>query len=182
LRIWSDRYPIEDYAEYDELIAGHKAFSAVHFEQIGKCKDNAKTESKWKANVASVAYPIWMQAATELPQCPEQSQLVVFLNGWAGRKYTDTYPTKRVAKTFGLSRSTTLLHFISGGRFPILDSRVRRAMTRLLSSRVRNTVQWYLDSYCPLFSEVSALCSTEDLRRVDMALFSYGARSLPFSE
>jgi hypothetical protein len=24
-----------------------------------------------------------------------------------------------------------------------------------------NTVRWYLDSYCPLFSEVAALCGTE---------------------
>jgi hypothetical protein len=182
LRIWADRYPIEDYAEYDELIARHKSLFAAHFEQIGKWKDNAKTGSKWKANVASVAYPIWMQAATELPQCPEQSQVAVFLNDWAGRKYTDTYVTARVAKTFGLSRATTLLHFISGGRFPIFDSRVRRAMTRLRSSRVPNTVRWYLESYCPLFSEVAALCGTEDLRRVDMALFSYGARNLPFSD
>lgn len=131
LRIWADRYPIEDYAEYDELIARHKSLFAADFEQIGKWKDNAKTGSKWKANVASVAYPIWMQAATELPKCPEQSQVAVFLNDWAGRKYTDTYATARVAKTFGLSRATTLLHFISGGRFPIFDSRVRRAMTRL---------------------------------------------------
>lgn len=182
LRIWADRYPIEDYAEYDELIAGYKSFFAAHFEQIGKWKDNAKTESKWKANVASVAYPIWMQAAAELPQCPEQSQAAVFLNDWAGRKYMDTYATARVAKTFGLSRATTLLHFISGGHFPIFDSRVRRAMTRLLSSRVPNAVRWYLDSYCPLFSEVAALCGTENLRRVDMALFSYGARILPFSD
>jgi hypothetical protein len=29
--------------------------------------------------------------------------------------------------------------------------------------------------------EIAALCGTEDLRRMDMALFSYGARKLPFS-
>jgi hypothetical protein len=54
-------------------------------------------------------------------------------------------------------------------------------MTRLLNSPVPNTVGWYLDSYCPLFSEIAALCGTEDLRVVDMALFSYGERIPPFS-
>jgi len=50
-------------------------------------------------------------------------------------------------------------------------------MTRLLKSSVPNTVRWYLDSYCPFFSEVTTLCGTEDLRMVDMALFSYGGRN-----
>ena len=43
-------------------------------------------------------------------------------------------------------------------------------MTRLLNSPVPNTVGWYLDSYCPLFSEIAALCGTQDLRMVDEAL------------
>jgi hypothetical protein len=122
-----------------------------------------------------------MLAASELPKCPEGSEVADFLNDWSGRKYTDEYANGPVEKRFGLSRTTTLLHFISGGRFPIFDSRVRRAMTRLLSSSVPNTVRWYLDSYYPLFSEVATLCGTEDLRKVDMALFSYGGRILPFS-
>jgi hypothetical protein len=54
-------------------------------------------------------------------------------------------------------------------------------MSRLLNSRVPNTVHWYLDSYRSLFLEVAAACGTEDLRMVDMALFSYGERKLPFS-
>jgi hypothetical protein len=86
-----------------------------------------------------------------------------------------------VKKHFGLSRATTLLHFISGGRYPIFDSRVRKAMTRLLNCPVPKTGRWYLDSYRPLFSEVAALCGTEDFRMVDKALFSYGDRILPFA-
>src|SRR5512133_1110209 len=74
-------------------------------------------------------------------------------------------------KKFGLSCATTLLHFISGGPLPF-DSRVRRAMTRLLSSTVPNTVRWYLDSYVPLFSAVAVLCGKEDLRRDSCALFN----------
>src|SRR6266446_8892919 len=119
LSIWSDRYPLNDYAGYSELIAKHKSLSAADFALIGKWKDAAKTEGKWKANVASVAYVIWMQAASELPGCPEETDVAEFLDDWSSRKYTDEYRNGQVEKHFGLSRTTTLLHFISGGRFPI---------------------------------------------------------------
>jgi hypothetical protein len=181
LRMWAARYPSNDYAGYSELIAKHKSFVAADFAHIGQWKDAAKAEGKWKPNVASVAYPIWMLAASKLPKCPEGRGVADFLDSWSDKKYTDEFASGPVRKRFGLSRATTLLHFISGGRFPIYDSRVRRAMTRLLSSPVQNTVRWYLDSYCPLFSEIAAHCGTEDLRMVDMALFSYGGRIPPFS-
>jgi hypothetical protein len=181
LQTWAERYPSNDYVEHDGLMAKHKSFSTDDFVQMGKWKDGVKTESRWRPNIASVAYPIWIQAASQLPKCPEQSEVGKFLNDWAGRTYNDEYPGRRVEKRFGLSRATTLLYFLSGGRFPIFDSRVRKAMTRLLGSPVPNTVHWYLDSYCPLFLEMGALCGAKDLRTVDMALFSYGAKTLPFS-
>jgi hypothetical protein len=180
LRVWANRYPADDYAEYSELITKHKSFSAADFALMGKWKDAAKAEGKWKPNVASVAYRIWMQLASELPVCPEENAVASFLTVWSERSYTDIYKGKPTIKRFGLSRTTTLLHFLSGGRFPIFDSRVRKAMTRLLSSHVSNTVSWYLDSYCPLFLEIAGLCKTEDLRKLDMALFSYGERKLLF--
>ena len=179
--MWAARYLEFDDAEHNELIAKHKSLSAADFVRIGKWKDAVKTEGRWKANVASVAYRIWMLAASELPKCPEESRVADFLDDWSERKYTDEYAIGPVEKRFGLSRTSTLLHFISGGRFPIFDSRVRRAMARLLNFPVPNTVRWYLDSYCSLFSEIAALCGTEDLRMVDKALFSYGKRTLPFS-
>jgi len=182
LSVWAELYPTADYEGYAELIAKHKSYSAVDFVQIGKWKDAVKTEAKWKANVASVAYPIWMLAVSELPKCPEESGLTGFLVDWSGRTYMDEYATGPRKKRFGLSRTTTLLHFISGGRLPIFDSRVRKAMTRLLDSPAPNAIRWYLDSYCPLFLEVAALCGTTDLRTVDKALFSYGGRILPFSK
>ena len=181
LRMWAARYLEFDDAEHNELIAKDKSLSAADFVRIGKWKDAVKTEGRWKANVASVAYRIWMLAASELPKCPEESRVADFLDDWSERKYTDEYAIGPVEKRFGLSRTSTLLHFISGGRFPIFDSRVRRAMTLLLNFPVPYTVRWYLDSYCPLFSEIAALCGTEDLRMVDKALFSYGKRTLPFS-
>lgn len=179
--MWAEQYPSNDYAEHDDLIGKHESLSAADFVQIGKWKDGVKTESRWKTNVASVAYPIWMLAASQMPKCPEHNEVAAFLADWSDRKYTDEYANGLVEKRFGLSRATTLLHFISGGCFPIFDSRVRKAMTRLLNSPVPNTVRWYLDSYCPLFLEVASICGTKDLRMVDTALFSYGARSLPFS-
>jgi hypothetical protein len=176
LHMWADLYPSQDYAGYEELMARHKSFSGADIERIGKWKDSAKTEVKWKPNVASVAYEIWMQAASELPVCPNDERTADFLDDWSERKYEDRFGNRTVEKRFGLSRATTLLHFLSGGRFPIFDSRVRRAMTRLLGLQVPNTVRWYLDSYCPLLSEIAALCGTKDLRMVDKALFSYGGK------
>ncbi len=179
LRTWAALYPSKKYyaEEYDALIGNHKSLSAADFVRIGKWKDGAKTQGKWKANVASVAYEIWMQAAKEVPMCPEQTQVVAFLNDWSERKYTDHFTSRTIEKHFGLSRATTLLHFVSGGRFPIFDRRVRKAVARLLNCSplsVPNEVRWYLDSYCPLIKEIAALSGTEDLRTVDKALFSYG--------
>jgi hypothetical protein len=181
LPMWSGRYRKYDDEEHNKLIEKHESFSAGDFERIGKWKDDAKADGKWRVDVASVAYRIWMLAASELPKCPEESRVADFLDYWSDRKYTDEYASGPVVKRFGLSRATTLLHFISGAGFPIFDSRVRRAMGRLLNSPVPSTVRWYLDSYCSLFSEIATLCGTEDLRMVDKALFSYGDRTLPFS-
>jgi len=178
LRTWAALYPSNDYAGYEELIAEHRSLSSADIQRIGRWKDGARSDGKWKLNVASVAYQVWMQAASEPPACPNDDQVAGFLVDWSERRYTDNYRTKSVEKRFGLSRATTLLHFISGGRFPIFDSRVRRALTRLLNSRVPNSVRWYLDFYCPLFLEIAALCCTQDGRLVDKALFSYGGKTL----
>jgi hypothetical protein len=181
LRLWVKLYPekVYNHEDYRDLIAKHKSLAADDFERIGKWKDGARAAGKWKPNVASVAYRVWLQAASEMPKCPEASQVADFLDNWSNRKYTDDFASGPVEKRFGLSRATTLLHFISGGRFPIFDSRVRQAMRRLLSfnSPVPNTISWYLDSYCPLLQELADLCGTEDLRTLDKALFSYGRSS-----
>jgi len=59
---------------------------------------------------------------------------------------------------------------------------LRKAMNKPLGWRVPNTIPWYVDVFRPLFSEIAVLCGTDNLRRVNMALFSYGARQLPFSD
>ena len=72
------------------------------------------------------------QAAKELPKCPDETKVAAFLEDWANRAYTATDRRGPRKKHFGLPRATTLLHFISGGRYPIFDSRVRTAIARLL--------------------------------------------------
>jgi hypothetical protein len=176
LRVWSGLYQGYDETEYRSLVQKHKSLSAEDFRRIGKWKDGATTEGQWKPNVASVAYLIWEQAAEELPICPEESAMGAFLEDWSGRAHTDIYKNGPRKKHFGLSRATTLLHFVSGGRYPIFDSRVKKAISRLLDHpELPGTVSSYLDSYLPLFKEVADRCETDDFRMLDKALFSYGA-------
>jgi hypothetical protein len=183
LRTWAGLYPHHYNQAHDDLITRYGSLSAMDFERIGRWKDAANTEAKWGTNVASVAYPIWMQAASEPPGCPDESGVAAFLEDWSERKYIDKYTSRTVQKRFGLSRATTLLYFVSGGCFPIFDSRVRKAMARLLNSSVPNTIRWYMDSCRPLFSEIATLCSAKkDVRVVDKALFSFGDRSLEFPD
>jgi hypothetical protein len=181
LRAWAELYPSEKYDdEHDRLLAKGCSLSAADFERIGKWKDAAKTEAKWRANVASVAYDIWMQAATTCPKCPNAGGLADFLRDWSERTYTDNFSRRTVKKRFGLSRATTLLYFASSGRLPIFDSRVRKAVRRLRGTSVPNTVAGYLNLYVPLLSELAVSSGAENLRIVDRALFSYGSKTLPF--
>ena len=87
--------------------------------------------------------------------------------------------------TFGLSRASTLLHFICGGKeYPIFDSRVRTAAGRLLGRReLSDSIPEYLEVYCPLFTKLAELCGTQDdPRKLDKALFMFGASTAyPFS-
>ena len=78
-------------------------------------------------------------------------------------------------KRFGLSRATTLLHFMSAGAFPIYDSRVRRAVKRLCNERAPGNMDWYLKSYIPVFRDLLRACGAS-ARDLDKALFAYGYR------
>ena len=173
---WAGLYQGYDETEYRDLIEKHKSFTAEDFRRIGKWKDGATTEGQWKANVASVAYLIWEQATEELPNCPGENGVGTFLDAWSLRAYTNVYKKGPQKKHFGLSRAATLLHFVSGGRYAIFDSRVKTAISRLLDQpELSGTVRSYLDSYLPLFKELAGHCGTDDFRMLDKALFSYGA-------
>ena len=184
LERWSSVYDSDsgpdsyDEKEYSVLMRNCASFSGDDFERIGKWKDSAWADGKWKPNVASVAYLIWMKAAAELPKSPEDSELEKFLRYWSEQTYTDVFSNRSVTKNFGLSRSSTLLHFLSAGQYPIFDGRVRTAISRLSNCPVPPyTIRWYLDSYLPLFRDLTDRCETKtNLRRLDKALFSYGAQ------
>lgn len=182
LSMWAALYPRKYNSEHDCLIAIHGPLSAERIERIGRWKDSAETTSKWRPNVASVAYQIWMEAAIDPPECPNENQVADFLRDWSERKYINNYGSGEREMHFGLSRATTLAYFISEGRFPIFDSRVRKAMMRLLGIPVPNSVRWYVDSFRPLFREIVALAAAENGRTVDKALFSYGGQIGQFED
>jgi len=184
LEFWAKRYT--DYETkneadiYRELIDKQDNLSSNDFVVMGKWKDNALGETRrnrWKENVAMVAYRGWIRAAAELPKCPTtESAVKVFLQEWSEWKYRDS--SSRSAdkmKRFGLSRASTMLHFISGGRYPIFDERVRVAIERLSGKELGMTIEEYLNDVCPFVENLSHLCGCRDVRKLDNALFAYGA-------
>lgn len=173
---WASRYGDGDNREYFDLMAKQGELSADAFEQVGKWKEGCLKpgNGRWKSGTP-VAYDVGMQAKAELPKCADKEGITAFLTDWAERKFAAGRDQR---KRFGLSRATTLLHFVSGGQYPILDARVVTAMARLGSPiDDRETIGGYLTSFCHLFSELAAVCGasdTEGLRRLDNALFNYG--------
>lgn len=171
---WENKYPSKDYNEdlYNELIQKAGALVPQDFILIGRWKDAAWTKNKWRPNVASVAYAGWIEASIELPGLSVVPE--AFLNEWCQRLYPDTSSRSvNGQKRFGLSRATTLLHLMSAAKFPIYDSRVRRAIRRVCKKHAPNQVEWYIKSYIPIFEALVELCSAIP-RSVDKALFAYG--------
>jgi len=138
--------------------------------------NNVSFNRKWSPGAASVAYQTWKEAARELGEKMTgnfPADAAEFLKHWSERQGLCGTRTK----CFGLSRATTLLHFVSGGRYPIFDSRVRRAVKKLTGVSTINGVEWYMKEFCTLFRELERQCeSTSDPRPVDKALFAYGGK------
>ncbi|MBI3895721.1 MAG: hypothetical protein HY313_07290 [Acidobacteria bacterium] len=144
LDYWVSRYPRNKYPSINHLIrlGTSGPLSSADFEWIGKWKDGALNGDKWKPNVAMVAYEIWTLASSVLPgmRISDEQAAAGFLTEWIWKTYKDTYRNGSVRKKkFGLSRASTLLHVISGGMFPILDSNVRTAFKRLTGSPLGKT-------------------------------------------
>ncbi len=177
---WAGLYDGGDNDEYSALIGKQGKLSSEDFEQVGRWKEGLKPNNgSWKSGTPK-AYDIWMQAKADPPECPEQSGLAAFLDRWSERRFVAGKKGDLVLNyRFGLSRATTLLHFTSGGLYPILDSRVATAMNRL-GSPVEETIDGYLNSFCPVVSELAAVCGVsgiQGLRKLDNALFKYGAET-----
>jgi len=182
LRVWSDAYRADDEALYSDLIRKHASLSTSDFQKIGQWKEgvlggDGSPNGRWKSNVASVAYDTWMEIASARPPCPDEGRVSEFLNEWSERKAMYRNRDGSVQeKKFGLSRTTTLLHFLSGAKYPIFDSRVERAVKGLIGQKVNRTkLGDYQQVVRPLVAEILRQCQTGDLRKVDRALFAYGA-------
>lgn len=178
LRQWSAQYPAT-YSEHDyqNFIKSGGKLTAGQFLAIGRWKDRATSSNKWRPNVPSVAVAVWKRSAHELlgPKFDEKNA-ETFLAQWSEKKFGGKFKNgQRYEKRFGLSRATTLLHFITSGSFPIFDSRVRRAVTRL-GFPISNTVDAYLKSYVKSFRRIALECGTRDFRAVDKALFCFGGK------
>ena len=187
LKFWASSYEStksrrEDNRVYYTRIGRAGKLAAEDFETVGRWKEGclAENHGSWKPNTPA-AYEVWMRAKDKRPTCPPDSSIPDFLTEWSDIEFTAGVSKKTqkvLKKRFGLSRSTALLHFVSGGRFPIFDSRVRKAIKRLGSSPPTDpTVKWYLDTFCQLCKEMADLCGvsgTRGLRLLDNALFCYG--------
>ncbi len=173
-----------DNPEHDALVEKDGLLSREDFERVGRWKEGCpKGHGGWKAGTPR-AFEIWTHAMEQLPRCPSEEHIAEFLAYWSEKKFwAGTRNGRRLEKSFGLSRATTLLHFVSGGRYPIVDARVEAAMGRL-GSPIEMTIDGYLRSFCPLFSEIAGLCGVsgrKGLRKLDNALFCYGLDSIGLS-
>ena len=167
-----------DEEEYSRLIAGSSFFSSRDFERIGKWKDGVKTESQLGAE-RGLRGVLNLDAgrSKNCRNVQKKSECMTFWRVGPGEAIPTNFPNKSVQKRIGLSRATALLHLVSGGSFPIYDIRVRAAIAQLCECKLPpNTVNYYQNSFCPLFIELADRCKTrDDLRKLDKALFSYGA-------
>lgn len=194
LKFWASLYESndsrkEDNRVYKDVIDKDGKLSAEDFETVGRWKEGclAENHGSWKPNTPA-AYEVWMQAKSERPTCPTDTSISTFLTNWSERKFiagVDKEDGQALEKRFGLSRSTTLLHFISVARFPIFDSRVGAAIKRLgVSPPAEPTADWYMNTFCPLFKDIASLCGVSDkkgFRLLDNALFCYGGTAISFA-
>jgi hypothetical protein len=187
VEFWAGRYDGGDNDQYFALIEKHGRLSGEDLELAGRWKEDCLKpgNGRWKAGTPR-AYEVWVAAKADPPECPPKDGIAQFLKNWSDRTFAAGMRNGRVLQhRFGLSRSTCLLHVISGGQYPIFDSRVATAMARL-GSPVEESIVGYLNSFCARFSQLASLCGvsgTVGLRKLDNALFSYGAEtSFPDSE
>jgi hypothetical protein len=177
---WSAAFPTNKYPPLDHLLERADSLTAADFEYLGRWKDSAlESDKRWQPNKASVAFVTWMEAAKELPGAQIEN-VHSFLTEWSGRAYRDRFPSRTVLKRFGVPRATTLLHLMSGGKYPIFDARVRLAFKRLTGQPPGKSVEWYLSSYVPFFAQVASECRAANMKKVDNALFVYGRKKSYF--
>ncbi len=192
---WSREYDSGKYPDkvYDYLVNKAGQMSGRDICILGAWKDGALKKGcdrefgpdavddklfsrKWSSAAAGAAYEVWNRAAQGLGGQMANgfpSDTGTFLTDWSVSRGKCGARIKR----FGLARASTLLHFISGGRYPIFDSRVRLALKKLTGEKAIKTVEWYLNRFCGLFRELQTECGVQsDPRKLDKALFAYGGK------
>jgi hypothetical protein len=132
-----------------------------------------------EAKCGQCCFKAWTEIAQQMPKCPAAGDVRGFLK--AGPRLSigmNTRVAKPLISAFGLSRATTLLYFLSGGAYPIFDSRVRTALARLLRSRVDYDLQAYQQIVGLRVRDFAILLSLQERttgeQTIDRALFSYG--------
>jgi hypothetical protein len=79
---WEPKYKSTKYDEgqYQTLIGKAGILSTEDFLKIGRWKDAAHSDNKWRPNVASVAYVAWHDASVALPniRVVEENSIKVF--------------------------------------------------------------------------------------------------------
>ena len=179
--VWAARYEGDelDRSRYQELIDKGGQFTAEDMVKLGKWKDDvsdSENNGRWKSDVASVAFKIWEELANNPPVCPVHEEVEAFLEELSQREYTDKYSSGLSRKKhFGLSRATTVLHFLSSGHYPILDSRVWTAVGLLAGPRMSESSKSYVADFLPFFDSLKKDCGTDNTRELDKALFAYGS-------
>jgi hypothetical protein len=183
LSIWGYVEPGRDERVYQRLIvaARQQPLTSVDFELMAKWKDGAWTDGKFQPHVGRVAYHTWKAIIADPPHCPGQDEIDRFLNKWSETLCLYTYGDGTAKKRFGLPRATTLLHFLSAGAYPILDSWVMKALNGFKSQpgllprtiKVTDEVRSYLETFCPVFKKLEHACETDDTHRLDHALMRY---------
>jgi hypothetical protein len=140
---WAGHYGNRDNRVYFELIAREGKLSGEDFERIGQWKEQCWPPKlgRWKTGTPA-AYDVWMQAKAALPICPDKDGIAAFLKDWSERRSLASHKRRKdgqaFTQAFGISRATALLHFVSGGLYPIIDSTVQESLARL-GSPVDNT-------------------------------------------
>jgi len=183
----------EDDRVYESLIQKKGKLSGEDFEQIGRWKEgcllkgDGKEHGRWKPKTPA-AYDVWMEAKRNPPLLPPDGNLddkfaENFLKEWSEKRFAMPSKGGKVRNVrFGLSRASTLLHFLSGGRFPIYDSLVWYALRRMtLRLPWEMTIDPYLKQFCHHFYSIASSCGldknrTDELRKLDNALRCYGKR------
>jgi hypothetical protein len=202
--LWASKYPAHRYSEevYRYLIQKGARLNSQDILLLGawkdaalqRCRDNSgmgpfsgqyyRFNQRWSKDAASAAFEIWQLLSEKIS---EIKAIFEKLGKLTILKYGSSGKGGQVTKRFGLARASTLIHFLTSGKYPIYDSNVHKGIYGLTLGMFRGvripryfagrglTVAAYCDVFCPAVQEL-LLASDRTMRSVDRALFTYGSK------